>query len=103
MAGRWSQICRRRCWWWPDPSPPLLWLAAAGTVGEGHRALHDSCGGEVEGGTLGLGSRRRCGEEGGVPLWGRGGWRGRGGVAGGGREARGAVLGPARRFGRERG
>jgi len=68
MAGRWSQIRRRRCRWWPDPSPPLLWLATAGAVGEGHRALHDSCGGEVEGGTLGLGSRRRCGEEGGVPL-----------------------------------
>ena len=50
-----------------DLGPPLLRLATAAVVGEEHRALHAICGEEVEGGTLGLRSRRRCGGEGEAP------------------------------------
>ena len=50
-----------------DPGPPLLRLATAAVVGEEHRALHAICGEEVEGGTLGLRSHRRCGGEGEAP------------------------------------
>jgi len=86
-----------------DPVHPLLYLAAAVTVGEGHHALvvgkrlkEERSG---SGATAGMGEserHRRCGGEGGAALWEAARGIGRGADVGRGRGATGIAVGAER-------